>query len=77
MHGFASFSSAELHSNFKLIPDELFKSIARKQAAGTKWRRERDSNPRDLAVTDLAGLLLTRLGNPGFITHPKFECLVY
>ena len=76
MHGFASFSSAELHINFEHIPYELFKLMERKPAAGTKWRRERDSNPRDLAVTDLAGLLLTRLGNPGFIRHLKFGCLV-
>ncbi len=55
----------ELHLSLEQITNELFKSIARKQVAVIKWRRERDSNPRDLTVTDLAGLLLTRLGNPG------------
>ncbi len=52
---------------------ELGTELGIKQAGGRlaytkireKWCREWDSNPRYLAVTDLAGLRPTRLGDPG------------
>jgi post-segregation antitoxin (ccd killing protein) len=42
---------------------------SRTASSDHNWRRGWDSNPRDLAVTDLAGLRPTRLGDPGVSTH--------